>query len=318
MFLVVNIMFGACRSLEDSPKKGKAKKSGWIGVMIQDVNEKIMRKAKLDAEEGAYVKDVIEESPADSAGIKEEDVILEFNGKKIYDSDDLVKLVKRTPPDTKVNINLSREGQKKTITLIVGKNKKSSSVHFPNLPHLPRIRAFIDSRVLGLELMNLNEQLGEYFGTPNNEGVLVQEVEKESAGDKAGFKAGDIIVRAGKRTVDDIEDIKRELRKHEEGDKVEFEVLRKGTHKSLSVELDENEGSDFNYFYHGPKPHIRMFRSNPLDDTESQFELNDLQPQLDKIQIEVEDITHGCQERECEMKDFIQDSNFPIHTYPTI
>ena len=105
MLLAVNIMFGASGSSEDSPKKGKGKKSGWIGVMIQDVNEKIMRKAKLDTEEGAYVKDVIEESPADSAGIKEEDVILEFNGKKIYDSDDLVKLVKRTLPDTKVNIN---------------------------------------------------------------------------------------------------------------------------------------------------------------------------------------------------------------------
>ncbi len=108
LLLTAGTMLGASgKPSSGASKKDRAKVSGWIGVMVQDVNEKIARKEKLDSEEGAYIKDVVEDSPADSAGIRESDVIIEFNGKKIFDSDDLVKAVHRTPPYTKVDLVLS-------------------------------------------------------------------------------------------------------------------------------------------------------------------------------------------------------------------
>ena len=101
------------RPSERKQEKEKTKISGWIGVMVQDVNKKVARKAKLDSEEGAYVSEVLEDSPADSAGIQESDVIIEFNGKKLFDSDDLEKVVHRTLPETKVSLVLFAMAKRK-------------------------------------------------------------------------------------------------------------------------------------------------------------------------------------------------------------
>jgi serine protease Do len=271
----------------ETQKKEKMGKSGWIGVMVQDVNEKIAGKAKLDSEEGAYVVEIVEDSPADSGGIGEGDVIVELNGKKVFDSDDLVKMIQKTEPGTKVSITVIHNGEKKKTEITVGKKKRSKHSMFGMMPTVPDIRVFVGNKLLGLRLITLNEQLGEYFSVPNNEGVLVEEVEKESTADKAGFKAGDIITRIGKRTINKVEKVRRELEKYDEGEKVEFEIIRKGTKKSLSVEIEEDQSIQQNFFYHTP-PNIHKFHFDPFDDAEMNLEMDDLQPKLDHLQIELE------------------------------
>jgi membrane-associated protease RseP (regulator of RpoE activity) len=292
LLLTTGTILGASGRLSSgTQKKEKVKISGWIGVMVQDVNAKIVRKVKLDSEEGAYVKEVLEDSPADSAGIQESDVIIEFNGKKLFDSDDLVKAVRRTLPNTKVNLVLVRDGEKKTLYLIVGKKKEPQHCMFGGMPKIPNVHVFAGNHILGLRLLVLNEQLGEYFGAPNNEGVLVEEVEHKSMAEKAGFKAGDIIIRVGKKTVDAVEKIQRELQKNNEGDIVEFEVIRKSAKKILNVELEEQQYFHKNFFF--PKPHIQMFRTDPSDDTEIQLDIDEPQIELDQVQKEIEKSTRN-------------------------
>lgn len=219
------------------------KKTGWIGVMIQDVDQHIAKKEKLPEEAGAYITEVVEGSPADSAGIVEDDVIVEFGGRVVDDSEDLTKAVSRANIGETVTVMLYRNGEKKTMSITVGKPRRERSVSFFR-NWFPSIVSMQHSLGMGLEVETLNEQLGAYFGAPNEEGVLVKSVEKKSAGEKAGFKAGDVIVRIGKRTVDRIDDIAKELRKHKEGDKVEVEVLRKGQKKTLSVEVEDTDSGE--------------------------------------------------------------------------
>jgi predicted metalloprotease with PDZ domain len=98
----------------------------------------------------------------------------------------------------------------------------------------------------GMHLMELNDQLGEYFGAPNGSGVLVEKVRKGSAADKAGLKAGDVLLKIGKRTIDDLEDVSKAFSKFDEGDKVDIEILRKGSGMTLPLEVAEiHEGSMF-------------------------------------------------------------------------
>jgi serine protease Do len=258
---------------DEAQKKEPLKKSGWMGVSIQDVSEKIARREKLDTEEGAFVKEVEKNSPADSAGIQEGDVIVQFNKERIFDSDDLTKIVGRTVPGTKVDIVVVRDAQKRTLHLIVGKKKSSKHQMFEVMPRIPDMHVFIGNHILGLQLLTLNEQLGEYFGAPNNEGVLVEEVEHESAAEKAGFKAGDIILRVGKKTVDAAEKIQKELQKYDEGDTVEFEVMRKGVKKIFSIEMEEDQVVPQKFFFR--KPHIHEFRVNPFDDAAMPREMDE-------------------------------------------
>ena len=291
-------------------KKERTRISGWIGVMIQDVNEKIARKTKLDSQEGAYVNKVLEDSPADSAGIQECDVIIEFNGKKVFDSDDLVKVVHRTPPDTKVSLVIVREGEKKTIHMTVGRKKEPQHCMFDRLPNLPAVRAFAGNRLLGLQLLTLNEQLGEYFGAPNNEGVLVEEVEHKSTAEKSGLKAGDIIIRIGKRSIDAVEKIRKELQKYDEGDTVKFEVIRKSARIILNVEMEQQHSIRKNFFLR--EPHHRMFRMDPFDDAEMHLEMDEPLPEIDQIERELESSTKNFKGWEQETQKQVQELALPL------
>ena len=301
LLLTTGTMLSATGRLSSgTQKKEKTKVSGWIGVMVQDINEKIARKVKLDSEEGAYVNEVLEDSPADSAGIQECDVIIEFNGKKLFDSDDLAKTVRRTLPETKVSLVIVRESEKKTLHLTVGKKRESQQYRFGGtMPSIPDMPVFLGNRILGLQLLTLNEQLGEYFGAPNSEGVLVEEVEHKSTAEKAGFKAGDIVIRVGGKTVDAVEIIRKELQKYDEGDTVKFEVMRKSTKKILNVEMEEHQNIQKNFFFR--KPHLRMFRTDPFEDTKMSLEMDEFQPEIDQVQKEIERSTKNFKDWEYEI-----------------
>ncbi|OGU43626.1 MAG: hypothetical protein A3G43_00100 [Ignavibacteria bacterium RIFCSPLOWO2_12_FULL_56_21] len=251
--------------------KERSSKRGWLGVSIQDVTERIVKKYKLPSDEGAFVANVSEDSPADSAGVREGDVIVTLGGKSVYDADDLTKLVQRTAPGTKSELVVVRDGARKTLSVTLGRQKNFMGSFAITAPHIPRMRMFVGHGMLGLEVQTLNEQLGAYFGAPNKEGVLIQSVEEESAGAKAGLQAGDVIVRIGKREVTDIDDIRKELSKRDDGDKVEIEVIRKGSRKTVTAEVEENEGPDHMFFRnHGGN--MRVFPKIPGEGFEFDFE----------------------------------------------
>jgi C-terminal processing protease CtpA/Prc len=270
-----------------SPQK-KSQATAWIGVVTQDLNDRIVKNEKLKNDEGAYVTDVLDESPADSAGIKKHDVILEFNGKKIEDANALSKVVRKTTPGETVKCVLLRAGKQQSVSIVVGKNKMIRHEAFRMAVPQFSMRAFEGQHVLGLRVIEMSEQLAEYFNAPDNEGVLVEEVTKESPAANAGFKAGDVILRAGKRTVDNIEDIRHELRKHDEGDKIEFEILRKGVKKILEAEIEEAETDHFSY--NTAQPQVEMVQSESTDSNngEDASMFDEIKPNLDELHLNLE------------------------------
>jgi len=224
-------------------QEGGKKGQGWIGVSIQDITSRIAKQKNLKSRDGAYIVEVLDDSPAESAGLEKGDVIIEFGGKAIADADELTDAVRGISPGTKTSIVTVRKGEKKTFQITAGKMPKAHSAFSFSLPRMksPVIKVFRGGHSLGLQLMELNPQLGEYFGVPEGEGVLVEKVEQKSAGEKAGFKAGDVILRIGKRSINDIGDVRRALESYEEETKVDAEILRKGVKKTLSVEIETSE-----------------------------------------------------------------------------
>ncbi len=220
------------------------KERGRLGVAVEDVTPKLARRKNLNVQEGVYVNDVETDSPADEAGIKEGDVIIEFNGKKVVDNSDLIDEVRKTKPGTEVTIGVLRDGEKRALKATIAKAREPrvysfSTPSLPRAPIAPHISIVRGGGMYGLSLEELNKQLGEYFNAPNGKGVLVKNVKRSSEADKAGFKAGDVIVKVGKETIADIEDIHDALEEFKEGDKAEFEVLRKGTTQKLSLVVEE-------------------------------------------------------------------------------
>jgi membrane-associated protease RseP (regulator of RpoE activity) len=250
---------------------------GWLGVSVQDMSAKQAKKMKVKAEEGAVVTEVHKKSPAEKAGIHEDDIIVEFNGRKIDDVEDLQKAVRKTEPGKEATVVVLRKDQRKSLKAVIAKPPRSTMPYgFSGIgPSIARHFAFFSPRsgIYGLRLYELNPQLGEYFGAPNGRGVLVTEVEKESEGDTAGFRAGDVIIHLGRETVEDLRDISEGLEGFKEGEKAAVEILRKGEKKSLSLTVQEDESLGWIPEGHFVAPH-------PPRVPDLKIQLRKIQPEL--------------------------------------
>jgi len=292
ILLFMPFLFLTCTFAQDdhpAPPSGR----GWLGVSTRDMTPRLAKEEEIKIERGAYVNEVLDESPADKAGLKEGDVILEFNGKKVDDADDLVDAVRETSPGSTVSVAVFRSGENKSFQVTVGKARHERLGYFP-IPRVhPEVHVFSHRGYSGLHLMNMSEQLAEYFGAPEKKGVLVNEVDEGSAAEKAGFKAGDIIVKAGDFTVGERHDIDDALDDVHAGDKVEFGVLRKGASMTLTLVAEKQS-------------HGFRFRSEDFPEMNERFHLD-----LDKFKMEMKSLGKTIQEEMHNLREKLHDE---LHT----
>lgn len=192
----------------------------FLGIGVAEIDSERAKAQKLTEERGVEVKSVEADSPAAKAGIKEDDVVLEFNGQRVEGTAQFMRLVRETPPGRQVRLVISRGGATQTVTATLSKRKPGLTftgtrgnfdftmpeLAFPPAPPIPPMppdvpRAFMGLRSgrLGIESESLSSQLAAYFGV--KEGVLIRSVTPGSPAEKAGLKAGDVIVKVDDQTI---------------------------------------------------------------------------------------------------------------------
>lgn len=233
---------------------GEEKAASWLGVHIQEMTPSL-REAMKVKDAGLLVTHVVERSPADEAGIREEDVIVEFNGQKVERSKELTDLVRDAEPGSKVTIVIVRDGERRTVeaTLEKRRSRDYSGYWFGDAGPNREFFAVAGPPRLGIEIHDLDQSLAEYFKAEPKGGALVLKVHKDTPADKAGLKSGDVIVKIGEEVVRDVDDVHEALRNHESGETVPIEFLRKGKRNNLTVELAYDDGPS--YFQFGPGKH---------------------------------------------------------------
>jgi serine protease Do len=192
----------------------------FLGVGIQEIGSDRAKELKLPEEGGVEVTRIASDSPAEKAGIKTGDVITQYNGERVEGMDQFSRMVRETPAGREVKIGIMRNGAPQTITAKIASRPAINgqlilpapagnpfTFHFPDMP---QSRMTWRSAILGVEAEALEGQLAEYFGV--TEGVLVRMVNKDSAADRAGIKAGDVIVRVDDAKVATPADISAHLR----------------------------------------------------------------------------------------------------------
>lgn len=224
--------------------------SGWLGVTIDEVSGEKAKEAKLQAERGVYVREVSSDSPAAKAGLKAGDVITEFNGQRVEGTVQFRRLVRETPAGRAVQITVWREGKSQTLTATLGSGRERIERSIRIAPDfdfrmdVPRIEgfsfgAFGRTPLLGIQADDLSGQLGTYFGAPDGEGILVREVNSGSPAEKAGMKAGDVIIKVAGERVRSTSEMRDKLREKRESKTVAVGILRKGAEMSLNVEIEQ-------------------------------------------------------------------------------
>ena len=248
VFLVVLAAFLASLVMVNLASAGESEKKtkrGWLGVHIQDVSKEIEEAMDLKSRRGVLVRDVVEDSPADEAGIEREDVILLFDGKELDDSDELISAVRKTIPGDKAELLILRDGKEKSISVILGKTPKDDLYVLEYSPEHKKFKTysygFSSGGRIGVKVQDLNQQLGDYFGVKHAEGALVTEADEDGPAYKAGLRAGDVIVEVDGEKIDDVGELKEKISDKEEGDKAEVKVIRDRQPKKFTVEVEEAE-----------------------------------------------------------------------------
>lgn len=267
------ILFPFLVILSTSVASAKDDEHGYLGVMLQNVSTSMSKALQLDEGEGVMINKVMDDSPAAKAGLEDGDVILTFDGEPINDYAALTKAVRATAPGDKVDLEILHDGkrQKKQVELGEGKGRSYTySIHrdgdAPELEffgegehgnvwfgdddglqelHLEHMGWNSDRGYMGVELDDLNEQLGEYFGVKDGEGALIDKVHDDSPAAKGGLKAGDVIVGLNGEAVEDAGDVHQAMDETEAEQEVEVKVVRKGKSKTVKFKLGEMPESDW-------------------------------------------------------------------------
>ena len=222
---------------------GEKTGKGWLGVSVEELTPSLRKKMKLGEQTGLLVTNVVENSPADDAGFREDDVILEFDGKKVEEAEAFTRLVRDAGEDKKVTVALVREGERKNMEVILGKRRSASHGYAYGFGHAPGVFAFSGRPRLGVQVHELDESLAAYFKVQPREGVLILEVNEDSPAEKAGFKSGDVITKVGEEKIRDAEDLIEALGEYEGGDKITVAYVRQG--KSATIEIEEERSRSF-------------------------------------------------------------------------
>jgi S1-C subfamily serine protease len=237
----------------------------WLGVMVADLSEKMLANLKLEC--GVKITRVYKESPADLAGLQDEDILISFDNHDIKDADNLVDLVRDKKVDDQVEVEYLHEGKQVKVQVKLASRPAGKTI-FPGSV-VPRIiREFDEDQTwLGVYTVDLNDQLRAYFGVPEEVGILVKEVIKDSPAEKGGLKAGDVIIKVAEKKVKALRDIRRAINYFEAGDEIQIQVIRDKKEKSVKVKLEERKGGDHLYFYGKPSeefdlqdhPRVKVF-----------------------------------------------------------
>jgi serine protease Do len=166
---------------------------GWLGVQIQKVDRDLAESFGLDRAAGALVTQVFADSPAERAGLKEGDIIVEFANEPIDLSSDLPHIVGRTKAETQANVVVVRAGEKKTLSVIVGKLDTEGQ----NVPS--NLGRYSGMNRLGIRVRELTPDDASRLGA--DRGVVIEEV-ADGAGRNADLQPGDVITTVNSRWVD--------------------------------------------------------------------------------------------------------------------
>jgi serine protease Do len=194
--------------------KGKVTR-GYLGVLIQKVTPDIAESLGMERGYGALVANVSKDGPAEKAGVKVGDVIVEFDGKEIKDSADLPIIVARTPVDKKVRMKVLRDKKEVMLNVAVGELKDEEVV--ASAP---------EKGELGMTVQKLTPQLAENLGLDKPDGVVVTAVEPGSAAEEAGIRRGDVILEVDRKPVRGVEDYRKAIGANRKGRGVLFLVRR--------------------------------------------------------------------------------------------
>ncbi|WP_236544430.1 DegQ family serine endoprotease [Roseovarius atlanticus] len=214
---------------------------GWLGVRIQDVTDDVAEAMGLEKVAGALVTDV-PEGPAEDAGMKAGDVIMQFDGFEVEDTRGLVRRVGNTAVGKTVRVVVFREGKTQTLRVTLGRREAAEGVVPAAQPGEADEPS--ETELLGLTLTQLDDELRSQLELDDNaNGLVVSDIDNLSEAYEKGMRAGDVITEAGQQKLSSISDLEARIEDAREAGRKSILLLvrRAGEPRFVALSLEEPE-----------------------------------------------------------------------------
>jgi len=228
------------RQVMDSLIQFKKVVRGWLGVSIQDVTSDLADEFGVKDLKGALVSSVMKKSPADKAGIRQGDVILQYNGKVVEDTGHLRNMVSQTPLNTTVKIKLLRSKKEFDVDVLIAElPKKIGDAASRDDGTGNSNDETANSMFSGITVRELTPELARRYGVSGNDkGVIVVKIDPNSRIFEAGIKQGDIILQINQKNIASLEDYKKVTATITKKERVLFLVRRNGQDLFIPVKQE--------------------------------------------------------------------------------
>jgi serine protease Do len=217
--------------MESLVSKGKVTR-GWLGVSIQGIDEELAKHFGLKSQEGVLVNEVMKDTPAEKAGLKEGDVIISFDGKKTVDPGALRNIVAETKVGARVSIVVMREKRQKELTAVITEQPATLE------PEAQSGEADGEGTVLeGVEVTEITPEIARQLGLPAvTTGVVVSNVNVGSPAERAGLQTGDVILQVNRTRIRSLAEFKQQVAKIGKNNSMLLLVNRRGRKLFIGIE----------------------------------------------------------------------------------
>jgi len=198
----------------------------WLGIRIQEVTPALAKSFGLREASGALVTEIVDDSPAEKAGLVSGDIVLTFNERKIESSDQLPWLVSTSGTQDDVVLDVLRNSSKTKIRVRMEELPNQRQNSAPSQPKTEAPKS--DKRELGVAVKELGKTLARQLGANGTEGVVVTEISDNSPARASGLRRRDVIKEVGKVSIKGPSDYASAISKFSIGDVVRLKVIRGG------------------------------------------------------------------------------------------
>jgi serine protease Do len=202
--------------------------------MIKEVTPELAESFNLPDDRGALIENVVPGGPADNAGIKRGDVVLQINDMEIRNFIDLPRITAEHIPETTSTLTVNRDGKEIAIEVVLGEFPESDSFFPP--------AESIDEQYLGMEVQTITPDLVQQFDLPENEaGVIVLSIQPGSSADEAKIRPGDILSEINQIEIRTLEDYHQVLELSRQDRMILVLIKREETMLYKIIKLDKEE-----------------------------------------------------------------------------
>ncbi|MBI5555452.1 MAG: Do family serine endopeptidase [Elusimicrobia bacterium] len=219
-------------------EKGKVTR-GWLGVEIRAVDDAVAKQFGLKEAKGALLNNVLKDAPAERAGLKRGDIVIEFNGKPVKDVMSLQDLVAQTEPKKKVNVKVWRNNKEELFDLVISEmpTERKNELGETFSPKGSVGESSVSREWMGLKVKTLTNEMAAQLDIDSSEkGVVIVELTPDSKAESAGLQEQDVIRSINRQPVTTIKEFEKVTSTAKLGEGIVFDVNRHGRLIYLTIQ----------------------------------------------------------------------------------